>query len=281
MVIIMRKEIEIQKILKQFYEVSGFRISIHDTEFNEIYAYPQNASPYCSFLQKNPAVLTECENNDKKAFNTVKHSGETYLYQCNKGLYEAVAPIYHYGELSGYLMMGQVCDDTLSNKNYIKKTLLQYTKDEKYIHSLIENIKTVSKDKLDPFIGIMTVIAEYITETNKLYLHNKKLSQLIKEYVDKNFASNITLTILTQKFNCSKSTLTHCFRTEYNSSIIDYLIKVRLDNAIKLLKNSNLSIKEISTKCGFSDQNYFSRMFTQRMKTPPTEFKNSLKKDVF
>ncbi len=277
----MREKIEIQKILKQFYEVSGFRISIHDTEFNEIYAYPREASPYCRFLQKNIDILTDCKNNDKKAFEKVNQTGETFVYRCNKGLYEAVSPIYHYGVLSGYLMMGQVCEDNFVAKEKIKNTLLQHTDNMDIVNSLTENIKTVNQNKLEPFIGIMTVIAEYITETNKLYLQNKKLSQLIKEYIDKNFDSQIALTVLTQKFNCSKSTLTHSFRTEYNCSIIEYLIKVRLENSIKLLKNSNLSIKEIASKCGFSDQNYFSRLFTQKMSCSPTEFKNSLKKDVF
>ena len=34
----MREIIEINSILKDFYDVSGIRISIHDTEFNEIYS---------------------------------------------------------------------------------------------------------------------------------------------------------------------------------------------------------------------------------------------------
>ena len=41
----MREIIEINSILKDFYDVSGIRISIHDTEFNEIYSYPQELEP--------------------------------------------------------------------------------------------------------------------------------------------------------------------------------------------------------------------------------------------
>ena len=41
----MNNQPEIIDILREFYKVSGFRVSIHDTEFNEIYAYPQKISP--------------------------------------------------------------------------------------------------------------------------------------------------------------------------------------------------------------------------------------------
>ena len=47
----MKDPLEIKEILREFYKISGFRISIHDTEFHEIYAYPQELSPYCAAIQ--------------------------------------------------------------------------------------------------------------------------------------------------------------------------------------------------------------------------------------
>ena len=39
----MAAEITLEGILKELYNISGFRISIYDTEFNEVIAYPKNA----------------------------------------------------------------------------------------------------------------------------------------------------------------------------------------------------------------------------------------------
>ena len=41
----MENSLKIMDILQEFHKISGFRISIHDAEFNEIYAYPENLSP--------------------------------------------------------------------------------------------------------------------------------------------------------------------------------------------------------------------------------------------
>ena len=48
----MREISEIISILKEFYSISGFRVSIHDLECNEIYAYPPKLS---EILRKNAA----------------------------------------------------------------------------------------------------------------------------------------------------------------------------------------------------------------------------------
>jgi N utilization substance protein B len=67
----MKNSLEINNILREFYKISGFRISIHDTEYNEIYAYPQKLSPYCSIIQSNPYNKKECIKNDRTAFKKI------------------------------------------------------------------------------------------------------------------------------------------------------------------------------------------------------------------
>ena len=51
------------------------------------------------------------------------------------------------------------------------------------------------------------------------------------------------------------------FKQETGGNFIEYLTEVRLRNARELLKDSGLSIKEICAESGYSDPNYFSRIF--------------------
>ena len=106
----MSKEIALADIVKELSNISGFRISIYDTNQNELEGYPKKGSAFCQLIQQNPKALSLCHCNDKKAFETARQTGEVYLYQCCFGLYEAVAPLYHNGILSGFLMMGQTLD---------------------------------------------------------------------------------------------------------------------------------------------------------------------------
>lgn len=274
----MREIIEINSILKDFYNVSGIRISIHDTEFNEIYSYPAQAASFCKRLQESRDVMRDCLKNDSAAFEKVKSTGEVYVYKCNRGLYEAVAPLYHYGKLSGYLMMGQVCDGEPSSIAYIRSRAEEILGSRAEAEELTAQVKRIDRELIASYISIMTVLAEYLTETNRLFAYNERLPQLIMEYINKNYSSKITLSILSQKFGCCNATLTKCFKKEYNLSIMSYLCSVRLSKAEEMILKTRKSLKEISGDCGFYDQNYFSKLFTKYYGCSPSDFRTKKSK---
>ena len=58
----MEQTISIEKILKELYHISGFRISVYDTYFQEIAAFPKELGCLCSLIQKQPKQL-----NNKKS----------------------------------------------------------------------------------------------------------------------------------------------------------------------------------------------------------------------
>ncbi len=271
----MLREIDVNSILKDFYDVSGIRISIHDAEFNEIYSYPNDAAPFCKRIQQNPQILKDCRKNDADAFMRVKKSGEVYVYKCRRGLYEAVAPIYHYGAVSGYLMMGQICDNSPEAKEYIKNNAEKILEDSAEAYRLVSSVKTIDRELIHSYINIMTVLAVYLTGTNKLFAPQKRLPQLIAEYINKNYSSKITLSILSQKFECCNATLTNSFKKEYKMSIMEYICSIRLQKAKEMLEKSRKSVKEISNECGFYDQNYFSKTFARSCGVSPTEYRKS------
>ena len=272
----MLREIEINSILKDFYDISGIRISIHDTEFNEIYSYPREATPFCRRLQENPKILKDCVKNDADAFLNAKKSGEVFVYKCHRGLLEAVAPIYHYGTVSGYLMMGQICDKNSDTKEHIINKAEKILGNRKEAEKLTETVKAIDRSLIHSYINIMTLLAEYLTSTNKLFTPDKRLPQLIAEYINKNYSSRITLATLSQKFECCNATLTNSFKKEFNTSIMTYVCNLRLKKAKEMLEKSRKSVKEISTDCGFYDQNYFSKTFSKYYGCSPTDYRKNL-----
>lgn len=270
----MKSNPKINDILREFYKISGFRISIHDTEYNEIYSYPQNLSPYCTAIQSDENNKKKCIRNDKFAFQKVKDSGEIFVYKCSHGLCEAVAPIYHYGILSGFLMMGQVCDDKIKYNKILTDSLRKVLNEEQKISEIFESIKEVPQKLFDSYILIMQIMAEYVTHTNSIFFGNENLAKLIMKYMEQNYASKITLDILAEKFSCSKSLLVKCFKKEYSTTIMSVLMNIRLTKAAELLKNCRLSIKEITADCGFSEQNYFSKSFSKKFNCSPSDYRN-------
>lgn len=273
----MKDSLEIKTILKEFYMISGFRISIHDAEFNEIYAYPENLCSYCAAIQKNFKNRKQCLANDREAFKKVRATGNVVVYRCSHGLYEAVAPIYHYGILSGYFMMGQVCDEKEKYEKQLYKSVYDVLLDEGTAKRIVEEVPQVSQQMMKSYIAIMTVIAEYVTETNRLSPGNNNLAVLVKTYLNQNYSSKITLEVLAERFNCSQSLLIKSFKKEYGTTIIKELMEIRLEKAEEHLKKSRIPLKEIADECGFSDQNYFSKVFAAKHKCSPSEYRKRLK----
>jgi len=74
----------------------------------------------------------------------------------------------------------------------------------------------------------------------------------------------------------SVSTLQRAFSKYFGISPNQYLIQLRMNHAMELLTKRELSIKEISSACGFTDEKYFSRAFKKRYGYPPTQIQSNM-----
>ena len=81
---------------------------------------------------------------------------------------------------------------------------------------------------------------------------------------------------LCHKFYTSSATVRRRFSEGLNISPKQYLMKLRLDNAIDLLAEGNHSIRTISHMCGFADEKYFSRIFREKYGRAPSEINKKL-----
>lgn len=269
----MSETIQIESIMKDFYAISGIRISIYDTEFNEIHSYPKHLSTYCNKMQEFPNAKAMCIESDRTAFKKVKETGQLYVYKCKFGLYEAVVPLYSFGVLSGYLMMGQFCDNEHHSTHSVLAKTKKYISDHETSLSLCDTITKVDSGLISSYINIMSLLAEYLTKTNRAFTYNKELPKMIKDYLNRNYSSKITLDVLAKKFGYCNVTLTTSFKKEFGTTIMQYLSDIRLDKAAEMIQKTLTPFKQIATDCGFSDQNYFSKAFTKRFGCSPSEYK--------
>ena len=93
-----------------------------------------------------------------------------------------------------------------------------------------------------------------------LHAHDKECAQ-IKEYLDANYASQITLDTLTRLTHMNKYYMAHSFTKFTGLSPIQYLNRRRLEDACQLLETTDCSISEIAAQTGFSSQSYFTQIF--------------------
>lgn len=97
--------------------------------------------------------------------------------------------------------------------------------------------------------------------------------QELKEYLDRNYASKITLDMLSEKFFINKFYLTRIFREQFGESVTEYLLQIRITRAKQSLRFTDKSIEQIAHECGMQDANYFSRVFKKVEGVTPGEYR--------
>lgn len=95
----------------------------------------------------------------------------------------------------------------------------------------------------------------------------------VKDYIDSNFLSLITLDFLSNQFYVNKYTLIRKFKAVYNQNLMTYYRQKRLEYIKAALNTTNLSITALAEKLNFSDIYSFSRFFKTNVGCSPTEFK--------
>ncbi len=94
-----------------------------------------------------------------------------------------------------------------------------------------------------------------------------------KKYIEKNYTLNITLEDVSREVNISSYYLSRIFKEVTGQNFIDYLTGLRIEKAKELLRTTQLSMKEICAKSGYSDPNYFSKTFKKNVGVTPTEYR--------
>lgn len=116
--------------------------------------------------------------------------------------------------------------------------------------------------------------ALYITNTIKAEKENK-VSAVISEamtYIDAQYNKDLRLKDVAEAVAISPQYFSKIFKKELGVNFIDYLTKVRIEQAKVMLSERNLSIKEICYQIGYNDPNYFSRLFKKVEGVSPTDY---------
>lgn len=95
----------------------------------------------------------------------------------------------------------------------------------------------------------------------------------VRNYIDNNYLSVLTLDYLSSHFFINKYTLLRKFKKMYGKNPIEYYREKRIDYAKKMLINSNFSVSEIGEMLNFTDVYSFSRFFKLRTGVSPAKFK--------
>ena len=99
----------------------------------------------------------------------------------------------------------------------------------------------------------------------------------VYEYVMQNFHQKVSLEKAAQIANLSVSAFSRFFKSRVNKSFSDFLTDVRISHACKLLHETDLNVSEVSYECGFYTLSNFNKLFRERIKKTPIEYRKEFK----
>lgn len=267
------KREEIISVLSELHKVSGFRISLHGIDFEEIAAYPQSPLPFCAYVHGKRGEYEKCMRSDAQACKKVREVDGFLIYKCRYGLTEVICPLHTLGSPAGYLMMGQTIDEDVDPSSLIEAIVSLGGKD--VAQKLAALVPKISSEKTASFAKIMTICAEYMTLINALPKNKPSTAELTRLFVHENFREKITIKEISLALGRTKSAICPAFKEKYGITVMDYLTNLRIEEAKKMLLQTDMTVGEISDEVGFSDTSYFSKVFFKNVGLSPSQYRRN------
>ena len=253
---------ELKELMKDFYVLTGIKLVLFDVYHNELIAYPDRAHTLCDRLRLDPAFLDKCTQSDMSAFSRCKATKNIVIYKCHAGLVEAMAPILQNDQTIGYLIFGQV-RDIKDKDTFIHMLQEAYPNafQNRELAELAKKVKYKNREQILAASKILDAFTHYLLLKEMVRTSSRGLLTQITDYITLHTDEELSIDSLCSRFRITRTALYDLFRRELSMGVAAYIKHKRLEKAKNLLETTDLSVNDICIRTGFSDYNYFLRIY--------------------
>jgi YesN/AraC family two-component response regulator len=140
----------------------------------------------------------------------------------------------------------------------------------KYPHHILRLAESVHEIS-EWLIGWISVFFDYVRAIT--VRQPRPEIQAVQRIIEEKYSTSLKMSELAKIVNLTEPYLSSLFKKETGETMIDYMIRMRMKKARELLKDPNVKIYEISDAIGYSDPNYFSKLFKKIEGIYPQEYR--------
>lgn len=250
---------------------------MYDNNFHRICACGTE-QPFCMAIRRDPGLLERCNLSDRKHFDEAREKKDVVIYTCHAGICELITPIFYNDILIAYLILGKFRDENgrYTSHRIVSDSLKKYDLDTAKMMQKYAELPMFSDAVLTSVISLLNICICYIWSENLIQFTHSALPLQLENYVASNLSSQITVESLCKQFFIGKQALYSVFRNEFNDTIGNYILKKRIAASQQLLTNTEKSISEIAESVGFTDYNYFIRVFKKKTGITPLHYRKGI-----
>lgn len=157
---------------------------------------------------------------------------------------------------------------------------VSYNAEDAMINNMEHFNSIITQSKPDAIVGKLKDFCYNISDFLEK-VHSGKFAKVLrraKEFIQNNFQNeDLMLDDVAQYAYISTSYLCVIFKKEAGMTFIEYLTRIRMEHAAKLLRETDMRNYEIAEACGYSNPTYFSTIFKKYFDVPPSIYKTNYK----
>lgn len=262
---------KLDKVLTDFSVATGININVTDESFNMLLDRYNVHNKYCSYIHSLESGMNKCLCSDMELLIKCKETKKEQFHVCHAGLIDVAVPIMHAETIIGYLILGQM-KKTEDFSHYLKKNdslPLNIDKMKTYYDELI----LFDEKKITSIINIALMLAKHILLEKMLYPVTNECVERATYFINQNLSEPLSIKRLSSAVGYSASEIYKSFHKYHHCTVGEYITKNRVEYSANLLIETDLSMEEISRKCGFSNAPYFSKKFKEIKGISPLKFR--------
>lgn len=274
-------------LISEGYYVAFHNLSIPLQDYMGLLTpYNINSNPYCLLVKSSQEAWNHCIERQEKVITACTDG--SFCGVCYAGMGEYVYPIrgknglpLAFISVSGYRVQEEMAARRITyvaqkynlNEQELKKT---------YRRSLREiPVDAASLDvKIMPLCRMFELLNLLLADLCGNDVESMTRSSILSHavvFLRRNYARTIHVEDVAKACHCSASTLSHMFQKELGISIRAYIRDLRMTDARRMLRNTDMPISAISDMLGYGNPNYFCNVFTAQNGDSPTEFRQKSK----
>lgn len=116
-------------------------------------------------------------------------------------------------------------------------------------------------------------------EKKEMLSVNGKVVMDVTDYIRRRFSDpNLSVKEIADRVYLTPPYLSNVFKSRTGKNLIQYIKEVRLEHSVALMDDRSLTLADIAQRCGYSDQNYFAKVFKKKYGMSPSEYRERVGK---
>ena len=156
----------------------------------------------------------------------------------------------------------------------LQRLLFLFTEDHPYKDFFIDNMLR------ELIVRILQTNERKIYSADTLQLKEDNRLAYVVRYIRKHLHEPLDVESLSRKACLSPSHFHRVFKNELGVSPVEFINNERIKQAVSLLQDPQISIKEVYMSCGFESRSYFNRVFKSKQEITPGAYKTMLQREI-